>query len=99
MIAALVETGEVYYMFHEGATDSQMVLTFVTQVTRILGNRQHRTIAWFGDNASWQGEMVTCHLPKGVLWMKNAKGAPQLSPIENLFGQVRSTTECPTSRR
>lgn len=89
VITALVETGEVFYMMHDGATDTNMVLAFVTQVTRLVGSRGYPTIAWFGDNASWHGDMVKVHLPPGVLWVKNAKASPQLSPVENLFAHVK----------
>jgi hypothetical protein len=88
-IAAVSSDLEVYYMLHDGATDSNLVLTFLTEILNKRGNEGYKTIALFGDNASWHGDMVEVHLCSGVLWLKNAKASPTLSPIEVIFGFVK----------
>jgi hypothetical protein len=72
------------------ATDSRLVLAFVTEVmTRVPEGFE--TYAWMGDSASFHGfDLISPHLCKGVLWLKNAVASPTLSAIEVVFGQVKA---------
>lgn len=89
-IVALTETGDIYYALHQGATDSQLVVAFATQLLEELSVYEKRTIAFFGDNASWHSDnKIEPHLPHGVLWLKNAAASPQLNPVERIFTYVK----------
>ena len=89
-IVAMTELGDFYYALHEGSTDHQVVTAFVTQLIERLAYHERKTIAFFGDNASWHTNlMIEPHLPHGVIWLKNAAASPQLNPIERLFGYLK----------
>lgn len=55
-IAAMTELGDIHYALHEGATDCNIVLAFVTQLIEILALHERKTIVFFGDNASWHSD-------------------------------------------
>ena len=89
-IVAMTETGQVFYALHEGSTDTSVVTAFVTQILEELALHERKTIAFFGDNASWHSDIkIEPHLPHGVLWFKNAPATPQLNPVERVFTYVK----------
>ena len=53
VIAAITETGKLFYSIHHHATDSKLMLHFVTNTMYELGNEGFATYGWIGDNASW----------------------------------------------